>query len=188
MITENIDAYVLAGGKSRRMGFDKLILQIDGQSLLERTVAVCKHCFRQVKLVAGKSAGLSLPGHEVVPDSPRAEGPMAGVIASLEDCREDCCFITAADLIDLNADMIESLVSRYSGQHYLGFAEAGGLQPLCGIYHKLSLERFYKSARDGEFSVSRVVERINHDSIFVPSTRWRNINCPEDLAIGERND
>jgi molybdopterin-guanine dinucleotide biosynthesis protein A len=56
---KDLIAYVLAGGGSRRMGVDKLFLHIGGRSLLERTIATCEVCFKQVRLVAGQSAKFS---------------------------------------------------------------------------------------------------------------------------------
>ena len=72
MIIENFNAYVLAGGSSRRMGVDKLFLQVDGRSMLERAITTCKSCFKQVKLVAGQAARLSSFGQAVIMDSPKA--------------------------------------------------------------------------------------------------------------------
>jgi molybdopterin-guanine dinucleotide biosynthesis protein A len=177
-------AYVLAGGGSRRMGTDKLFIEINGQSLLARTAATCEAYFRQVKLVAGQSDKFLSLGYPVVLDSPKARGPVAGVIAALEDCDDDCCFVTAADLIDLRADVIASLITQYRGQQYLGLIEPRGLQPLCGVYHKSSLGVFYRCAQDGEFRVAEALNRLDHDGIALPSGRWRNINSREDLATG----
>lgn len=183
MTAEIFNAYILAGGSSRRMGFDKLLLHIDGQSLLEKAIASCNPCFKKVKLVAGKLEQLSPMNNEVVLDSPRARGPMAGVIAALEDCDSDICFITAVDLPDLSSKIINSIIDRYRGQQYLGLLEPGGLQPLCGLYHKSALEALYRHADNGEFSMTEAVKTLNYDVINVPSDRWRNLNYPEDILV-----
>ncbi|UCD94391.1 MAG: molybdenum cofactor guanylyltransferase [Candidatus Zixiibacteriota bacterium] len=187
MVSKDLIAYVLAGGSSRRMNTDKLFLKIGGKSLLERTIATCEACFEQVKLVAGQSAKFSSLGYTVVLDSPRAGGPMAGVIAALEDCDTDSCFVTAADLVDLSAEVIYSLVSRYRGQQYLGLIETDGLQPLCGIYHKSSLQAFYRCAQNNEFCMDASMKALNHNGVVLPPGQWRNINCPKDLEIGGLN-
>lgn len=169
------------------MGEDKLFLQIGDQTLLARTIATCEECCEKVKLVAGNPARLSTLGIEVVPDSPVARGPMAGIIAALEDSYSDVCFVTAADLPDLNKTIIESLIARYGGQQYFGLMESGGLQPLCGIYGGSSLDAFYRFAREGNFSVAAAVESLDYEALALPSIRWRNINYPEDLAAGGRD-
>jgi len=183
----DLTAYVLAGGGSRRMGTDKLSLQIGGQPLLERTIATCAACCKQVKLVAGPSARFSMINCPVVSDSPRARGPMAGVIAALEDCDTDGCFVTAADLFDLSVAVIESLIAQYHGQQYLGVTEPGGVQPLCGIYHKSSLEVFYRRAQHHDFRMTEAVLALDHSGIALPAGQWRNINDPADLPIGGLN-
>lgn len=187
MIRSDFIAYVLAGGSSRRMRVDKLFLQIGGQSLLERAIATCEPCFRQVRLVAGQSDRFSSLDYTVVLDSPRASGPMAGVIAALEDCETDSCFLTAADLFDLSAEVIESLVDQYRGQQYLGVKESSGLQPLCGIYHRSSLGAFYRCAQNGKYRMADALNELKSDGVALPSGQWRNINSPEDLAVGGLN-
>ena len=187
MIRSDFIAYVLAGGSSHRMRVDKLFLQIGGQSLLERAIATCEPCFRQVRLVAGQSDRFSSLDYTVVLDSPRASGPMAGVIAALEDCETDSCFLTAADLFDLSAEVIESLVDQYRGQQYLGVKESSGLQPLCGIYHRSSLGAFYRCAQNGKYRMADALNELKSDGVALPSGQWRNINSPEDLAVGGLN-
>jgi len=187
MIIGNFNAYVLAGGSSRRMGVDKLFLQIDGRSMLERAIATCKSCFKQVKLVTIQATRLSSFGYPVITDSPRAKGPMAGVIAALEDCDTSHCFVTAGDLLDLNAEIIELMVTQYRGQQYLGLIETNNIQPLCGIYHKSSLEVFYRFTQNDDFCMTKAVMALNYSGIVLRNSRWRNINCPEDLPNGVIN-
>jgi molybdopterin-guanine dinucleotide biosynthesis protein A len=187
MVGKDLIAYILAGGSSRRMGVDKLFLQISGQPLLARALATCEAYFRQVKLVAGQSAKFSSLDYPVVLDSPRARGPMAGVIAALEDCGTDVCFVTAADLFDLSVEVIASLLTKYRGQQYFGLIETNRLQPLCGIYHKSSLNVFYRCAQNGEFRMADALKALNHGGVVLPSGRWRNINNREDLVMGGLN-
>lgn len=180
-----IKGYILSGGKSRRLGVNKLHVRVGGRSLLDRTIATCASCFESVTLVSGSREGLSGFGCDVVLDSSLARGPMAGVIAALEDCRADCCFVTAADLPDLDRRIIASIVARYADQQYLGIIEDGGLQPLCGIYHISSLDVLKRAARNGDYSLNRNMKFLNHEGIVPHGSRWRNINYPRDLAAGE---
>jgi molybdopterin-guanine dinucleotide biosynthesis protein A len=185
MIIRDCTAYILAGGKSRRLGVNKLHIRIGDRSLLERIIAVCKTCFDAVKLVAGSCGELSFPDREVVPDSPLARGPMAGVIAALEDCRADYCFVTAADLPDLNTEIIGSLSAYRRDHQYAGVLEPSGLQPLCGFYHKSSLPVLMQAAERQEYSLNKTMRFLKHTGITPCSEKWRNINHPQDLALGD---
>jgi molybdopterin-guanine dinucleotide biosynthesis protein A len=187
MVGQELTAYILVGGDSRRMGVDKLFLRINGLSLLERVITTCKRCFVTVKLVSGCSDKFSSFNYAVVKDSPMAHGPMAGIIAALEDCESDRCFVTAADLFDLGTKVITTLLSEYKGQQYLGLRESGGVQPLCGIYHASALDTMYEFAQNGEYRMTELVHALAHDVIDLPIGRWRNLNSPEDIVIGGLN-
>ena len=178
-------AYVLAGGQSRRMGTNKLSLVIDGISLLEHTARKCAACFDQVKLVAPQSDNLLHLGYPVVLDSLEAFGPMAGVIAALECCPNQTCFVTAADLYDLGVEIIASLTSQYRGQQFFGLRERMGIQPLCGIYHKSALSVLLKKAKCGEYGMADALSEMDIETISLPPGQWRNLNRPEDLAAVE---
>ena len=106
---------------------------------------------------------------------------MSGVIAALEDCPQESCFITAADLIDLDENILRMLLGEYRGEQYLGIAEMDEIQPLCGIYNKSSLQVLLSRAREGNFSMKEAVGRLKYRLLPPGSTKWRNLNLPQDL-------
>jgi molybdopterin-guanine dinucleotide biosynthesis protein A len=185
MIRKKSTAYILAGGKSRRLGVNKLHIRIGDRSLLERTIAVCKSCFDTVKLVAGSCEELPVPDCDIVMDSPLARGPMAGVIAALEDCRSDLCFITATDLPDLSSKTIQRLADHCADLQYVGVRESSGLQPLCGFYHISALPVLLQAAGRRDYSLNKTMRFLKHTGVIPCSEKWRNINHPQDLAMGD---
>jgi molybdopterin-guanine dinucleotide biosynthesis protein A len=74
--------FVLAGGRSSRMGRDKALLTIDGEALLTRVA-------RQVAAVAGSVTVIGPPERyshlslEVVPDRTPGAGPLGGIDTAL---------------------------------------------------------------------------------------------------------
>jgi molybdopterin-guanine dinucleotide biosynthesis protein A len=180
MVERPTTAYVLAGGQSRRMGSDKLLLPVDGHTLLSRTVSVCREVFDTVKIAAREPGRFSRAGCQVVIDRPRVKGPMAGVLAALADCTSKCCFVTAADLVDLSSDCIRNLVSAYKGEQYLGLQEAGGIQPLCGIYDFSAVKTLEDLATQGNSRMTDAVKQLEHRLLPLAPSRWRNINRPQD--------
>ncbi|RME28487.1 MAG: molybdenum cofactor guanylyltransferase [Candidatus Zixiibacteriota bacterium] len=175
-------AYILAGGQSRRMGRDKLFVSVDGVPLLGRTLDVCREAFARVSIVAKESAKFRQFNTKVLLDAPEADGPLAGIITALRHCSEAACFITAADLRDLNRTVIANLLQDYRGEQYLGLREPDTCQPLCGIYNVSSLPVLLAAARRGEYALHTILHEL--ECRFVPCdlTVWRNINRPSDLA------
>ena len=178
---KQINAYVLAGGQSRRLGRDKLFLEIGGTKLLTRTIATCQAVFDTVKIVAKCEQRFLDFGCEVLLDQPGPDGPLAGVLAALEDSPTSCCFITAADLYDLNVQAIVSLLANYRGEQYLGFQEPGGIQPLCGLYTKSALQHLKESAKNGDLKMSHAISRLGCRFLPLAQRPWRNLNCTADL-------
>jgi molybdopterin-guanine dinucleotide biosynthesis protein A len=77
---------ILVGGASRRMAAPKALLQLQGETFLERIARVLGSVVPEL-LLFGSGAGLppALAGFAVVPDDPRARGPLAGLLAAFEE-------------------------------------------------------------------------------------------------------
>jgi len=163
------------------MGSDKLFLDCGGESLLRRVVRTCRGEFTQVALVGGDEAKFERLGCRVVHDRPEASGPMAGVIAALEDCAQDSCFVTAADLFDLDHTLIERLLTAYDGEDYVGVNEHGRPQPLCGVYNRKALPHLKRRAAAGDFRMIEALDGLEHRLLSIDRPVWRNINRPSDL-------
>ena len=52
--TANMTGVLLAGGKSRRMGHDKRFLELEGRTLLERSLSVLESLFSEVIVVVAE--------------------------------------------------------------------------------------------------------------------------------------
>lgn len=181
-------AYILAGGKSKRLGRDKLYVSFGSETLLERTTRILRTCFKDVALVApGRDKFLSRP-ERVVADYPGACGPLAGVIAALMDTQDDCCFITAVDLPDLSESLLRQMTQAYAGEQYLGVREYGGIQPLCGVFHRSSLSVLIDCAHKRDYRMRDVIGALECRTIPLKEEIWRNINRPSDLRMIEAID
>ncbi len=181
-------AYVMAGGRSRRMGRDKLFMPVDGVPLLERTLHVCRGLFDDVYVVAGQNAKFRSLEYDVLLDAPGAEGPMAGIITALRHCTASACFVTSADLPDLDNAVITTLLLEYAGEQYLGVAEPRRGQPLCGIYAVSSLPVFLAAAKRGDYALHSVLTAIDHRFVQLNIKQWRNVNYPIDRHLRRVSD
>ncbi len=181
-------AYVMAGGQSRRMGRDKLFMHVDGVPLLDRTLQVCHSLFDDVYIVARQRAKFGSLKYDVFLDAPGAEGPMAGIITALRHCTAAACFVAAADLPDLDNAVITTLLLEYAGEQYLGVAEPGRCQPLCGIYAVSSLPVFLAAAKRGDYTLHTVLTALDHRFVQLNIKQWRNVNWPIDRYLRRVSD
>ena len=107
---ENCTALILAGGESKRMGQDKTMLVLDGQTLLQHVVARMQAFFPQV-LVSVREHRSDVREAQV-PDERPGTGPLAGLCAGMARARTPWVFAVGADMPFLGADLISMLAAR----------------------------------------------------------------------------
>ena len=93
----DVEAFILVGGESSRMGSDKSQLAFDGQTGLERIAAALRALPSEVRLVGSRDRrGVS--AFENIPDTHERWGALGGIHAALEACRAEWAVIVACDL------------------------------------------------------------------------------------------
>lgn len=134
-----LDAIVLAGGGSKRMGSPKASLPFGGTTLAGAVVQALRPVFRQVIVVAQDKTPLSGLGVEIIEDGRPWQGPLVGLARGLAHSSAPWCFATGCDMPFLQADVIRKMAA------YLGDCDAvvpeydGQLQTLHSFYRKSCL-------------------------------------------------
>ena len=185
-----LTAFILAGGKSARMGSDKAFLEIAGQSLLSRALDLVRSVTPEVKIV-GDPQKFAVFG-PTIPDIYPARGPLAGIHAALSNSTTEWNLILAVDLPFLDTRFLQYLIAEsQSTDAVVTLPQAAGhLHPLCAVYRKPFLapaERALSEARNkvdalfAEVPVHIITEEKLTAAGFSP-TIFRNLNTPADLA------
>jgi molybdenum cofactor guanylyltransferase len=78
-----ITGFILAGGQSSRMGTDKAMLQIDGKTLMERAIEICKPFCHEI-LISSNNPKHGNFGFAVISDEINNCGPMGGIYSCLK--------------------------------------------------------------------------------------------------------
>lgn len=133
---ENLTAFVLAGGKSTRMGSDKAFLELGGMPLLAYAVAQAAAVAAKVRIV-GDPAKFSAFG-EVVPDVFVNRGPLGGIHAALQASQTQLNLVFGVDLPFVETRFLKFLIDQASAcDAVVTVPSAGGyFQTLCAIYRK----------------------------------------------------
>jgi molybdopterin-guanine dinucleotide biosynthesis protein A len=91
-----ISGYVLAGGRSSRMGTDKALLQLDGRPLIAHAVAKLRRICAEVRILGANPALAAYA--PLVPDLHPNCGPVGGIEAALAHTTHDWNLILAVDV------------------------------------------------------------------------------------------
>lgn len=188
-MSSNSTAFILAGGRSRRMGVDKAFLRIGRLTLLEHMIAIAKEVCEMVALV-GQRDRLHLYG-SVIEDEFAGQGPLAGIHAALHSSlASELNIVVAVDLPNVSAPLLKHLLKAAGdSRSMVTVPYANGLaQRLCAVYRKEFAAVAEKALKAGNNRIDSLYKEVSTQMIteaellklgFGPDT-FENINTPED--------
>jgi len=189
-----VTAAVLAGGRSMRMGVDKTLLPVDGETLLARVVEAVSQVCAHTVVVTNRpeqiaEAGLPDDTPVFVDETPN-QGPLGGLVTALREAPDDWVLAIAADVPYLEPEIIRALWEARDGARVVVPVTEKGLEPLLALYHRDCLPVARRVLASGRrrlvaiFAEVPVVE-VPLEALRTadPSMRsFLNVNTPEDLS------
>jgi molybdopterin-guanine dinucleotide biosynthesis protein A len=195
-----VDAFVLVGGRSSRLGEDKAAVIVGRESLAERAVRTTTDALpdARVRLVAAGEDMLNpalMSGLPFVFDLYPGRGAVGGVHGALAHAETDWAFVLACDFPFVSVEFVRALSTYISDEieTVVPVQVDGRIQPLCGFYKvRPWIERleevivrprvppplfeFCKDAKSRFLTYPEYSELPNSQNFFL------NINTREDLV------
>jgi molybdenum cofactor guanylyltransferase len=131
----DVEAFILVGGASSRMGKDKSQLRFGGRTSVQIIAAELQTVARSVMTVGaqGPLAGNLLN----IADSRPNWGPLAGIQAALGHAGSEYCLIVACDFPFVTGQLFGTLLHCMNESDALVPLQSDGrLQPLCAVYRR----------------------------------------------------
>lgn len=188
--SREVTAFILAGGKSTRMGADKAFVALDGRTLLARALDLARSVTPEVRIVgdAAKFAAFA----PVVDDQFRDCGPLGGIHAALRASSSELNLVLGVDLPFLSLALLQYLISRARGSSASVVVPraAGGWQPLCAVYRCEFADAAEIALCEGRYKIDALFDKASTQEIsegelqaagFSPRI-FRNLNTREELA------
>ncbi len=186
---------ILAGGLSRRMGRDKALLQVDGESLLARQVRLLRAA-GATEVLLSQSPDRPRPKSALPPDvrliwddpTANAAGPLGVLATVIAAATSDWVAVSAVDLPALTVEWWRSLLRRTSpGVGVVGQRPDGDFEPLAAVYPRIALGAIRQQLASGNRALQHLITAgIAAGWIQVwpiPTDQLpllRNWNCPTD--------
>jgi len=196
MITDvnRLSAFVLAGGKSSRMGRDKAFLSWGKETLLSNALKLAGNVAASVYIVGDKEK-LHRCG-SVIEDVYRDRGPLGGIHAALASSITDLNLMLAVDLPLVKPQFLPYLVSQAdeSGATVTVPRTGNGWQPLCAVYRREFAAIAEQALIEGKNKIdalfarvkTRVLREQELDEWGFSAGMFRNLNTPEELEEARR--
>src|SRR5947209_7369509 len=189
-----ITGFVLAGGKSSRMGTNKALLSLDGATLLQRTQTLLQSVCQRVFILGQRE----LYGRfgECVEDVYRECGPVGGIHAALLNSSTEFNLITAVDTPFLTVELLGYMADRAKqSRAVVTTPRLGGFdQPLCSIYSREFLPVAEAALQSGNYKIvplfpkenTLVISEAELAEFGVTPEIFDNLNTPEDVERARR--
>jgi molybdopterin-guanine dinucleotide biosynthesis protein A len=187
----HVEAAVLVGGASSRMGRDKATLVYRGEPLALCAVRALEQCVERVRLV-GKPGELPDLGVACIVDRRPERASLIGVHAALAACEASAVLVSACDLPEIEPRLVLALLALAPVESvYDAVAPVGpsGPEPLLAIYRPRLLPELERRIEAGEFALRALL--ADAKTLLVPERELRaldpelrslrNLNRPEDL-------
>jgi molybdenum cofactor guanylyltransferase len=169
-----MEAFILAGGASRRMGTDKSQLLIERQTFADRIAETLLRVAGSVSLVGGQSSRL-----RTVADVYPQWGALGGLHAALSACKDEWAIVVACDLPFVTAELFSFLASlRLDHDAVVPVQHDGRPQPLAALYRvDPCLQRAAELIEAGRRRPLDLLDAVN--------TRWVEFNQLTNLTQAE---
>ena len=179
---------VLSGGKSRRMGQEKGLVEYRGKALIEYAIDTLKPlCHEMVISTANDDyAYLGLPMiADEIPDC----GPIGGISTCMKAMDADIYLVISCDTPHLPTQLFTDLVAQLKGKAIIPIDETGRKQPLAACYTSSASSFFHEALKSGHLKMMSLLSKMN-PLYFKPSLNldyyqanlFSNLNSMGDIT------
>jgi len=175
-----LQAFILAGGQSRRMGTDKSQLRLQNETFIDRIAAALEPVAESITLVGARQSHPRFPS---TPDVYPGWGALGGLHAALTACTVEWAIVIACDLPFVTAELFEHLASLPTDHEAVVPVQSDGRpQPLAALYRiQPCLPRATELIETGHRRPLDLLELVN--TRWVPFTELTNLDQAERFFV-----
>jgi molybdopterin-guanine dinucleotide biosynthesis protein A len=175
IINQPATTIVMAGGESRRMGTDKSMLSIKGQSIIESICRQLRDCFDEILISTNQVDKFAFLGFKIVPDKVPEQGPLMGIASALEVSTNEYNFVVACDIPKINLNYVNRMLTEaIESQADIVIPVTGKrkYEPLFAIYRKRIIEAIHKTLLSGKHKIIDVFPLCSVKHFEMNDTDW----------------
>jgi molybdopterin-guanine dinucleotide biosynthesis protein A len=176
---------ILAGGKSKRMGRDKaLIERPDGTRQLDHIIALARSASPDL-LISTNTPEIVPDDTPILPDLNPGDGPLGALASFHKAFPDESVLLIGCDLFLLDHKTVTRLIESHTSDHASTCYKSRIDQrpePLCAIYEPAALFKASQALANNEFCARHFLESLNPNSLDLPNpVALDNANTPADL-------
>ena len=187
---------ILAGGQSRRMGFNKAFLELEGSTVIARAVHVMTAVFSSPAIIANDTTLYGHLGLPVYPDIIKDAGSLGGIYTALYHSK-DYAFVVACDMPWLDPGCVRRVLDNVDGEDCVIPFIYGRLHPMHAAWSKGCMNEIEAMINQGNLRINDLLKRLSIKRLTeeyfggLPIERSvENVNTRQDLertGLDEKN-
>ena len=179
----DIDGWIIAGGKSSRMGVDKAALEIGGRRLIEIAADALSNISEGRISIAGEPREIASEW-PAFPDEVRGLGPLSGLVTAFSNGSSEWIAVISCDMPFVTGEVFERLAARADPEAdaIVPVQRDERQQPLCALYRRSAARPIVKDLIQGhDRSMQNLLSRMRVQNI--PFTVFKDLPNPDHLFL-----
>ena len=182
----SINGYILAGGKSSRMGEDKGLMLFNGKPMIAHVIEQLKPAVKKIIIVSNNKAYEQF-GLEVISDLVTDIGPAGGILTALTHTDSDYNFICSCDMPFIKTDAINFLIEHSFDFEITVAVHQDKIQPLFGVYSRNCLAEWKSQIQKNNFKLQELISYFYTQKLEMKNMQsfdeaiFTNVNSKSEL-------
>lgn len=157
---ENINIYILAGGKSSRMGKDKATTLFRNKQLIEYVIDIVKNVSSNIFILSNHDSHIQF-GFECIKDKIKDVGPAGGIDAMLQHTNHKKNILVSCDMPFLDVKTIQKIITASEDFDITVPILNNYPEALIGVYHQSCKSTWRSELLKGERKLSKLISNFN---------------------------
>lgn len=184
-------AVILAGGKSKRMGFDKQLLKVNERRLMDTIIYKLRQEFNEIIIVTNKPEYYNELVDKITKDIIPGKGPLSGIHSGLHSASSEYVYFIACDMPNINLEYIRYMKKNIGHRNvYASVTRFGDwIEPFNAFYSKRLKDEISEHLANNKRSINSLLEKLKVHYISEREARkfspnwdmFYNLNTKEDL-------
>ena len=174
-----MNAYILAGGKNKRFGSNKALIEIGAETIIERIIDFISPFFNRIFIISKDPSEYEFlkidVKEDIIPDS----GPLGGIHTGLVYSNSFKSFFIACDMPEVDNNLLKRMIIEAEDNDVIVPKAGNNYEPLFAIYSKNCIKPIEQQIKKGDLKVTNFYSLVKVKEI--PAEKIFNINTPEEL-------
>ncbi len=156
-----MNAAILVGGKSSRMGSNKAFLELKGKTFIELQIELLREIFDDIFISANTSSEYEYLNLSIFKDVYPGKGPLGGIYTSLINSSSLHTFMLACDMPFIGPELINHLKDLTKEYDVVIPKSEKGLEPLHAFYSKKCIDPIKRSLEEDNLRITSFFPHVN---------------------------